>query len=148
MTPCQLSILAIGLVAVGAVAFAIYTRLERQRFVRQMGQMAFHDALTSLPNRLLFMDRASIAFANAKRSGTLVAVVFIDLDRFKLVNDSFGHDVGDEVLRGVARRLREQVREVDTVARLGGDEFTLLMPGIHQPSDIAKISSKLVEAFR
>ena len=130
------------------LAWAIASRVSRKRYMRDVERLAFHDALTDLPNRLLFLDRASVAFAHARRNATAVAVVFLDLDRFKLINDSFGHDMGDEVLRVVARRLREQVREVDTVARMGGDEFTLLMPGIRHSGDIETISSKLCEAFR
>ncbi|HVS33149.1 MAG TPA: EAL domain-containing protein [Thermoanaerobaculia bacterium] len=127
--------------------FWLVARVGRRRYLRQFQRMAFHDPLTDLPNRLLFMDRAAIAFAHAKREGTGVAVVFLDLDRFKIVNDSFGHSVGDEVLRGVARKLREHVREVDTVARVGGDEFTLIMPGLRVVDDVIKIASKLLDVF-
>ena len=136
--------------ASGAVVTAIFvfvSRIERRRYLQQFERMAFHDPLTDLPNRLLYMDRAAVAFAHAKRDGTNVAVVFLDLDRFKVINDSFGHNVGDEVLRTVARRLREQIREVDTVARIGGDEFTLIMPGVHKVDDVVKIASKLLDVF-
>ncbi len=116
--------------------------------VAEVRRLAFHDALTDVPNRLLFMDRASIAFAQARRSGTNVAVLFLDLDRFKTVNDTFGHNIGDEVLRGIATRLRDHLREGDTVARIGGDEFALLMPGIHNADNLLKIASKLNEVVR
>ncbi|HSP33888.1 MAG TPA: EAL domain-containing protein, partial [Thermoanaerobaculia bacterium] len=109
--------------------------------------LAFHDALTDLPNRLLFMDRAAVAFAYARRAGTNVGVAFLDLDRFKLVNDSFGHHVGDEVLRGVAARLRDCLREEDTIARMGGDEFTVVMPGLKTNEDVVKVASKLLDVF-
>ena len=132
-------------------AVLILLRRERRRHgssMREIERLAFHDSLTDLPNRLLFMDRASIAFANARRSGTSVAVGFLDLDRFKLVNDSYGHQTGDEVLRAVAARLREQLREGDTVARFGGDEFTILMAGIRTPDDVASVATKLLDGFR
>ena len=123
-------------------------RFERRRQQRQMERLAFYDSVTGVANRLLFMDRAAVAVAQAKRSSTFLAVVFLDLDRFKLVNDSYGHTVGDLVLKGVASRLRESLREGDTVARFGGDEFTVLMPGIKQRDDVSQIASKLLDVFR
>jgi diguanylate cyclase (GGDEF)-like protein len=143
---CQGWTLAAG--ASGVLVGLFFAWITRRHAMRQIERMAYHDPLTELPNRILFMDRALNAFAHAKRSSSKVAIVFIDLDRFKLINDSFGHNSGDEVLRGVARRLREQIREVDTVARIGGDEFTLIMPGIYRPDDTVKIASKLLEVFR
>jgi diguanylate cyclase (GGDEF)-like protein len=131
-----------------ALAVAWWSGRARKRQVRAIERMAFHDALTDLPNRLLFIDRAAVAFAHAKRSAERVAVVFLDLDRFKLVNDSLGHAAGDEVLRLVGRRLRDNLREGDTVARLGGDEFTLVMPNLHSADDALKIASKLIDVFR
>jgi diguanylate cyclase (GGDEF)-like protein/PAS domain S-box-containing protein len=98
----------------------------RKQAERELAQRALHDSLTGLPNRELFADRVSMAIARIERSGSPIAVFFIDLDRFKLVNDSLGHAVGDQLLIEVARRLRAEVRPSDTVARLGGDEFTLL----------------------
>lgn len=124
---------------------------ERRRHAAATGEvqrLAFHDVLTDVPNRLLLIDRASVAFANARRAGTNVAVLFLDLDRFKMVNDSFGHSAGDEVLRAIAARLVEHLREGDTVARIGGDEFAALMPGLHSAEDVNKIGSKLVEVAR
>ncbi len=143
-----------GITASGFVVALLFVWLlhrERKRHVAatsEVRRLAFHDALTDVPNRLLFMDRASIAFANARRSGTNVALLFLDLDRFKGVNDTFGHAVGDEVLRSIAARLRDHLREGDTVARIGGDEFALLMPGIHSAENIVKIASKLNEVVR
>jgi diguanylate cyclase (GGDEF)-like protein len=126
----------------------VVARFERQRQSKLMERLAFYDALTGVANRLLFMDRAAIAVAQAKRANTNLAVVFLDLDRFKLINDSYGHGIGDMVLKGVASRLRETLREGDTVARIGGDEFTVLMPGVRHPDDVAQIAGKLLDVFR
>lgn len=149
MSDCHvwgLSGIAAGLVI--ALAAAWLVRRDRKRYMREVERLAFHDSLTDLPNRLLFLDRAAVAFANARRASTQVAVVFLDLDRFKLVNDSLGHSAGDEVLRTVASRLRESLREGDTVARFGGDEFTLLMPHLRSADDTVKVASKLLDVLR
>jgi diguanylate cyclase (GGDEF)-like protein/PAS domain S-box-containing protein len=119
---------------------------ERKRAEEQVKHLAFHDPLTNLPNRLLFNDRLTLAVAQAHRHNQRLAVLFLDLDRFKTINDSLGHSVGDELLRQVAERIQEHVREGDTVARLGGDEFTLLVPGISAEEDAAKIARKICEA--
>ncbi|MDP1718344.1 MAG: GGDEF domain-containing protein, partial [Burkholderiales bacterium] len=108
-----------------------------------------HDSLTGLPNRILFKDRLEQALAVSQRQGdNLVAVMFLDLDRFKIINDSLGHDVGDELLKEVARRLRGAVREVDTVARLGGDEFTVMLPEIADPKSAELVAAKILAAAR
>ncbi len=120
---------------------------ERKRAEEQVKHLAFHDPLTNLPNRLLFNDRLTLAVAQAHRHSQRLAVLFLDLDRFKVINDSLGHSVGDELLRQVAERIQEYVREGDTVARLGGDEFTLLVPGITAEEDAAKIARKICEAI-
>ena len=120
---------------------------ERKRAEEQVKHLAFHDPLTNLPNRLLFSDRLTLAVAQAHRHGQRLAVLFLDLDRFKVINDSLGHSVGDELLRQVAERIQEYVREGDTVARLGGDEFTLLVPGITAEEDAAKIAKKICDAI-
>jgi diguanylate cyclase (GGDEF)-like protein/PAS domain S-box-containing protein len=119
---------------------------ERKRAEEQVKHLAFHDPLTNLPNRLLFNDRLTLAVAQAHRHNQKLAVLFLDLDRFKVINDSLGHSVGDELLRQVAERIQEHVREGDTVARLGGDEFTLLVPGITAEEDSAKIARKICNA--
>jgi diguanylate cyclase (GGDEF)-like protein len=138
----------IGIAAVAiSVATIIWTLRERSHHAQDVERLAFYDAMTGLPNRLLFMDRAAIAFAHARRAGQSVAVVFLDIDRFKVVNDSHGHDAGDAVLRSVANRLRDHLREGDTVARIGGDEFTLLMPGIRQADDVVTIVQKLLDVI-
>jgi diguanylate cyclase (GGDEF)-like protein/PAS domain S-box-containing protein len=103
---------------------------ERKRTEEAIYHHAYHDVLTGLPNRLLFRDRLSLAIAQAKRSGQMLAVMFLDLDRLKAVNDASGHAVGDQLLQAVAARVSKCIREGDTLARLGGDEFTLLLPQI------------------
>jgi diguanylate cyclase (GGDEF)-like protein/PAS domain S-box-containing protein len=118
---------------------------ERRRAEEQIEYQAYHDALTGLPNRLLFRDRLTIALAHAKRQHTPVAVMFLDLDRFKFVNDTLGHSLGDELLRAIAARLRSVLREGDTIARMGGDEFTVLLTDLSTPTDAAKIAQKLLE---
>jgi diguanylate cyclase (GGDEF)-like protein len=101
-----------------------------------------------LPNRLLFHDRLSMAIAQTARLPQRLAVLFLDIDRFKVINDSLGHSTGDELLRGVAERLRACVREVDTVARLGGDEFTVLIAGLAADEDALKVAHKILETVR
>jgi diguanylate cyclase (GGDEF)-like protein/PAS domain S-box-containing protein len=118
---------------------------ERRRAEEQIEYQAYHDALTGLPNRLLFRDRLTIALAQAKRQRTQLAVMFLDLDRFKYVNDTLGHSLGDELLRNVADRLRSVLREGDTIARMGGDEFTVLLSDVRTAEDAAKTAQKLLE---
>ena len=108
---------------------------------------AWRDALTGLPGRRLFADRLEVALAQAHRCRHRLAVVLLDLDRFKAVNERLGHAGGDELLRGVAERLASCVREGDTVARPGGDEFVLLLPGIRHAEDLVKVSGKLAAAL-
>jgi diguanylate cyclase (GGDEF)-like protein len=108
------------------VADAISTELELRSATQELARRATRDALTGLPNRSLFLDRLAQALARARRAGTSTVVAFVDLDRFKVVNDSFGHAAGDELLAEVARRLDGAVRAADTVGRLGGDEFAVL----------------------
>ncbi|MGH8581561.1 MAG: diguanylate cyclase domain-containing protein, partial [Gammaproteobacteria bacterium] len=104
--------------------------------------LAYHDPLTDLPNRSLLLDRLSQALAQAARDSTQVAVLFTDLDRFKVVNDTLGHPAGDELLRQVALRLRSALREGDTIARLSGDEFVILLPRISGARDVARVAAK------
>jgi len=115
--------------------------------VEKLAYAALHDGLTDLPNRALFLDRLRQAVARARRSGEPFAVAMADLDSFKSVNDSLGHQTGDVVLHAAAQRLRLSVREVDTVARLGGDEFGVLLPGVGDPAAARQVLCKIVEAF-
>jgi diguanylate cyclase (GGDEF)-like protein/PAS domain S-box-containing protein len=121
---------------------------ERRRAEEQIEYQAYHDALTLLPNRLLFRDRLTIALAHARRQQTALAVMFLDLDRFKDVNDTLGHSLGDELLRAVAGILQRAVRDGDTIARMGGDEFTILLDDIGSAEDAAKTAQKLLDALR
>ncbi len=125
--------------------FSDITAIKRSQ--ERLNYIAHHDPLTELPNRLLFTDRLEHAIHRARRDGSQLAVLFMDLDRFKNINDSLGHPIGDQLLQAVAQRLRENVREEDTLARLGGDEFTLLMEGIASPKDAAVLARKLLRAF-
>ncbi len=113
----------------------------------RLDYQAHHDPLTGLPNRTLFESRLQAALNDPGDGNSQGAVLFLDLDRFKHINDSLGHPVGDLLLKGIAQRLKEQVRDVDTVARLGGDEFIILLPGLHHASDAAHIANKLLACF-
>ena len=107
---------------------------------------AFHDP-SGLPNRRLFRDRLDQALARARREGGLLGVLFLDLDRFKVVNDTLGHSVGDQLLNEVGQRVRRCLREDDTVARVGGDEFTLLLSTLRQSSDAGLVAKKVLDAL-
>ncbi len=139
--------LAIGLLVLYAGVFQLVARASRtlRRQARDNQHQALHDALTGLPNRTLFTDRVASALAVARRTGAGVAVMLLDLDRFKEVNDTFGHRSGDVLLQEVGRRLRGRMREVDTVARLGGDEFALVLTGVEHVADAAAVADDLRE---
>lgn len=115
---------------------------------RELEHLARHDNLTGLPNRAMFADRAEQAISAARRSGDRLALLFIDLDHFKEVNDRLGHEAGDLLLRQVAARIEAQVRESDTVARLGGDEFVVLLRNVQRPEDAASVATKVCDALR
>lgn len=121
--------------------------IERKRSEERMAHLIHHDALTGLPNRVLFHDRLRQALMNANRRERLVGVAFLDLDEFKNINDTLGHDAGDLLLKLVAARLREVVREGDTVARLGGDEFTLIFVDMENVEDVARTARKILHLF-
>ncbi|WP_162138081.1 diguanylate cyclase domain-containing protein [Pararhodospirillum photometricum] len=121
---------------------------DQRRRAEVLHHQAHHDALTNLPNRSLLMDRLEQALFRADQDGTSVAVLFLDLDRFKPINDTHGHRVGDKVLEEVARRLLTAVRQSDTVARLGGDEFVILVHNVSGPPSVARIATKLVDSLK
>jgi len=120
---------------------------ERKRMEEAIRHQANHDPLTDLPNRLLLMDILSIELAKAQRGKRRFAVLFLDLDRFKNINDTLGHDIGDRLLKEVAERLRRSVRASDTVSRMGGDEFNILLTEIPHTDDIITIAQKVVDSF-
>ncbi len=119
---------------------------ERHLYQARIEQQANYDTLTGLANRSLLSDRLEQAILTAASYGARLAVVFIDLDRFKYINDSLGHDVGDRLLQGMAERFKSCVREFDTVARLGGDEFVLLLNGQSGPDSVATMLERVLEA--
>jgi diguanylate cyclase len=122
---------------------------ERKIAEETINFQAYHDLLTKLPNRALLRDRLSLAISNAKRENEQLAVMFLDLDRFKNINDSLGHMIGDELLQQVSMRLKECIRAADTLARFGGDEFTLMLPRLHHGSDDAvKLAEKITNTLK
>ncbi len=132
----------VGLVsAIAAQLGLVIQRIQMEETIRQM---AYHDTLTGLPNRMLFHDRLTLALIHSQRKKQKCAILFLDLDQFKAINDTLGHNTGDHLLQGVADRLRHCVRGSDTVSRLGGDEFNVLLQEIDHAEDAAVIAKKIV----
>ena len=123
-------------------------RAGERRRIDELSRQAFHDPLTDLPNRALFKDRLEHALARTRRGGQSVAVLLLDLDGFKQINDSFGHEAGDQVLIAVSQRLRACLRPADTVARLGGDEFTILLEDIAALDEATRVAERIADSLR
>lgn len=121
-------------------------QLEQSR--KELDYLARHDKLTGLPNRMLFQERLQQNLIRARRERTMMAVLFIDLDRFKYVNDTFGHETGDILLVKVATAIQSLLRAVDTVARMGGDEFTVILSDVHQETDVTLVAEKIIEQLQ
>jgi diguanylate cyclase len=131
----------------------VFLQIDQQRRLlqqqtEQLSNLAQRDALTGLPNRRQFEERLEDALARAQRDKHLVALLFIDLDDFKIINDTLGHNIGDEVLKVVARRLKRCVRAVDSVCRLGGDEFTIILEGMVDGEHVSIVAERILEAIR
>jgi len=124
-----------------------YDITDRKKMEEQAQHLAHHDPLTGVPNRILFTDRLQQALFAARRDSTLLALMFLDLDKFKQINDTLGHNVGDLLLQEVARRLQDCLRESDTVARIGGDEFIVLLPVIRTEQDALQVAEKIRSAL-
>ncbi|MBF0134759.1 MAG: diguanylate cyclase [Magnetococcales bacterium] len=130
-----------------AIANTLAGVIERKKAENLLSHLAHHDTLTGLPNRKLFLERLDHDMARAKRMESLLAVMFLDLDKFKEVNDTMGHEVGDQLLIEVARRLKSCLRESDTIARLGGDEFTVILTVLPKPEGAVIVAKKIIAAL-
>ncbi|MFZ5681608.1 MAG: EAL domain-containing protein [Bradyrhizobiaceae bacterium] len=130
-----------------AVLLALMDITERKRAEARLAFMAQHDGLTGLPNRILLRQRLDELLAHTRRSGDKVAVLFLDLDNFKAINDTLGHAIGDKLLKGVTKRLRSSLREEDAIARLGSDEFAIVQAGASRPEDVAFLARRLIDAI-
>jgi diguanylate cyclase (GGDEF)-like protein len=136
-------------VGLGVVIWLLEEEHNRSQVsTAEIAQLAFHDPLTGLPNRKLLLDHLTLAILQARRERNRLAVYFIDLDRFKNINDSLGHSAGDKVLQTVSSRIKSAIRDSDTVARMGGDEFVVLTPDIHGVEDAVHVAQKIREAVR
>jgi len=132
---------------VGGLVLTLRDVTERRRLERELTHRAFHDSLTGLANRVLFNERVQHAVARARWSGAVVGVLFMDLDDFKVVNDTLGHEIGDQLLTAVGQRLAGVLRSNDTAARLGGDEFAVLIEDARDPEDVEQVADRIVKAL-
>lgn len=132
---------------VGGILLTFHDLSERKQFENELRHQAFHDGLTGLPNRSLFLDRLDQRLKMAQRDSEQVTIMFLDLDNFKIVNDSLGHDAGDQLLKEVAKRVEKTLRTSDTLARLGGDEFTILLGGPGSVEQATVIAKRIVESL-
>jgi len=148
-SPVDVEVSSAPLLFRGNPAFQVLARniTERKRDQARIEYLATHDGLTDLPNRALIHDRASQAISHARRNGSLVALIFLDLDRFKVINDGLGHPVGDALIKETGKRLAGLIRDGDTVARLGGDEFLVLLAELHKVTDVHAVAQKFLDAF-
>lgn len=130
----------------------ITTHLEQVKDLKEKSELLYfqanHDPLTNIPNRMLFIERLTQSIASCKRKKTKLALLFIDLDNFKIINDTLGHEAGDRVLKEVSRRIGSLVRESDTFCRFGGDEFTILLQGIENRDEIVIFAQRILQALR
>ena len=130
------------------IAASLGGALKRQQAEEQIRHQAFHDALTDLPNRALFDEYLPVAIAQAHRDHSLLAVMFLDLDRFKTINDTLGHAMGDRLLQQATQRIQRILRDGDIIARWGGDEFTLILPNLQKPEDAARVADRLAALLK
>ena len=144
-----LDILMHFLMALGTVIWLLENEQKNaMQAAAQIEHLAYHDTLTGLPNRQLFLDRLNLAIAHAHRTAQRLAVFFLDLDRFKIINDSLGHAIGDRLLQAISQRLVALLREGDTVTRIGGDEFTILVPHLQHPDDAIVVARKVRDTLK
>ncbi|MBW4687846.1 MAG: EAL domain-containing protein [Komarekiella atlantica HA4396-MV6] len=129
------------------MAASIIGARQRQQVEEKIRYQALHDLLTGLPNRLLFNEMLATALPNARRNEDSLAVIFLDLDRFKVINDTLGHTLGDQLLRRVAQRLKDSLRGGDTLARWGGDEFTILLPRVNHIEEVSQVAQRMLQAL-
>ncbi|BDI19919.1 hypothetical protein ANSO36C_57210 [Nostoc cf. commune SO-36] len=129
------------------MAASIISTQQRQQVEEKIRYQALHDVLTGLPNRLLFNELLSKTLPNATRKGESLAVIFLDLDRFKVINDTLGHTLGDQLLQNVAQRLKDSLRGGDTIARWGGDEFTILLPRVNDIQEVTQVAQRMLQAL-